>query len=150
MTSLNSLEFSRHRCSKNLPERRYGESSIVICLLDFGLKFVLFLHCGNFLSFLTAAPIYEMEKRCNIEIAAQISRVSSTQNGIWVLSAYEFLLSFFYFFNSLSLMYAICFFWCKILLNWQLCQPKMSTCTSFSFGLSMKMRRNCHLLISRN
>ncbi|CBI21873.3 hypothetical protein VitviT2T_017672 [Vitis vinifera] len=26
------------------------------------------------------SPIYEMEKRCNIEIAAQISRVSSTQN----------------------------------------------------------------------
>lgn len=28
-----------------------------------------------------AAPIYEMEKHCNIEIAAQISRVSSRKNG---------------------------------------------------------------------
>lgn len=31
---------------------------------------------------LTAAPIYEMEKHCNIEIAGQISRVSSPHNGI--------------------------------------------------------------------
>ena len=28
-----------------------------------------------------AAPIDEMEKHCNIEIAAQISRISSSQNG---------------------------------------------------------------------
>lgn len=30
---------------------------------------------------LTAAPLYDMEKHCNVEIAAQISRASSTQNG---------------------------------------------------------------------
>lgn len=41
--------------------------------------------------------MYDMEKHCNIEIAAQISRVSTTQNGIWVLSAYEFFLLFFLF-----------------------------------------------------
>ncbi|XWS39448.1 hypothetical protein CRYUN_Cryun18bG0054900 [Craigia yunnanensis] len=28
------------------------------------------------------SPIYEMEKHCNMEIAAQISRISSTQNGL--------------------------------------------------------------------
>lgn len=34
---------------------------------------------------LIVAPIYGMEKHCNIEIAAQISRVSTTQNSTWVL-----------------------------------------------------------------
>ncbi|CAN6919769.1 unnamed protein product [Brassica oleracea] len=30
-----------------------------------------------------ASPIHEMEKHCNIEIAAQISRASSTQNSMY-------------------------------------------------------------------
>lgn len=46
---------------------------------------------------LTAAPMYDMEKHCNIEIAAQISRISTPQNGISVLSAYEFFLLVFFF-----------------------------------------------------
>ena len=31
---------------------------------------------------LISAPIYEMEQHCYVELAALISRVSSTQNGI--------------------------------------------------------------------
>lgn len=34
--------------------------------------------------FVSAAPFYEMEKNCNIEIAAQIARVSSSSNGTWL------------------------------------------------------------------
>lgn len=30
-----------------------------------------------------AAPIYEIEKHCNIEIAAQISHISAAQNGMF-------------------------------------------------------------------
>ena len=33
------------------------------------------------------APIHEMEKHCNIEIAAQIYRASSTQNSMYALSS---------------------------------------------------------------
>ena len=42
----------------------------------------LFYPClGLILVLLIAAPMFDMEKHCNIEIAAQISRVP-TQNGI--------------------------------------------------------------------
>lgn len=47
----------------------------------------------DFLFFsLTAAPMHDMEKHCNIEIAAQISRLPSSKNGTCVLVAYEYFL----------------------------------------------------------
>lgn len=47
--------------------------------ISFHIAFVMFV---IYLCSLTAAPIYEMEKHFNIEIAGQISRVSSAHNGI--------------------------------------------------------------------
>lgn len=48
---------------------------------------------------LSAAPIYEMDKHCNIEIAAQVSRVSSTQNGKFTWHIIFFLLYFIFFYD---------------------------------------------------
>lgn len=50
------------------------------------IKIVLFQHQFELrflklLDFSIAAPIYEMEKHCNIEIAGQVSRLSSRKNG---------------------------------------------------------------------
>lgn len=45
----------------------------------------------------TAALIHDMEKHCNIEIAAQISHLPSQNNGICVLQAYEYFLFIFVF-----------------------------------------------------
>lgn len=49
------------------------------------LKVIIHALCLEWILFtiIIAAPIYDMEKHCNIEIAAQISRVSSPKNGIF-------------------------------------------------------------------
>lgn len=49
--------------------------------LDPLLKVIIHALC--LFRIIIAAPIYDMEKHCNIEIAAQISRLSSPKNGIF-------------------------------------------------------------------
>lgn len=79
----NSLEFSHPRCFKSPHETRFGRGSTVKIILKyvfFSQDFILH-HYNNCFLFIVA-PIYDMEKHCNIEIAAQISRVPPMQNSM--------------------------------------------------------------------
>ena len=85
--SLNSSECSRLRCSRSLLATRFGRGSIVIFVHYTSILCLFYLDLVVIIVFLIAAPMYDMGKRCNIEIAAQISRIPSTQSGMWILSA---------------------------------------------------------------
>ena len=58
----------------------------------FLLVLVVVLTCYFLFFTLIAAPLHGMEKHCNVEIAAHVSRLSSSKHGTWVLSAYEYFL----------------------------------------------------------
>ena len=84
---LNSLEFFRHKCSKILHVIKFGEEKTVIYSSVTSHLFpVYILILANVLLirllFSIAAQVHDIEKHCNIEIAAQVSRVASLQNGI--------------------------------------------------------------------
>lgn len=81
-----SLVCFLHKCFKNLAKIKYGGENVSIFPLPLDVLLFLMLNviatcdCISLTSFFSALN-YDMDKHCNIEIAAQVSRISSRQSG---------------------------------------------------------------------